>query len=349
MTENEFSKRLKEECERQMPDMLSEIKKDCEKAPQIKSMPKEKRSALPLMKGLGAVAACLILFIGGLFTGRLFSSTDNGVALSPAPAETVIYMDVNPSVELTLDSDGRVLSCSAGNGDGESLLSNLELRGVERDTALSAILGAMYLNGYLSEENNSVLISVDGVGEEPSKEMLASITEKIDSVFRDSDISCSIIAQPLTVSEQLKAKASEYGVSPGKMYLVEKLVEGLDMLSQSDLPALSSLSVAELNLLYSSATEDGEEFASDIVSGVISGFMRAEEAITALLESIGQNSSFLEEYDIDTSYTETENGITLIYTVKMRFKFTNNFYSFTIDCRTGELLETDFESGLFPN
>ncbi len=336
MTEKELSKRMRTEYEKEMPDMLSGIESACADASQVKGAPASMRPRGYFMRYIGAVAAGFLIFFGGLFTGTLLPK--NEPPAGPLPTQTVVYMDVNPSVELRLDENGRVLQCIAGNEDAKKLLSGLELVGVERDTALTAVLGSMYLNGYLDNDNNAVLISVDGADGDTE---LGEITDKINEVFSDSGMSCSIIAQSLSVEDELSAQAQEYGVSPGKLYLAKKLVHALDSLDEADLSALAEMSVRELNLLYT--TSSGEAFDGDIVSGIIGGYMSKEDVVIAILQKIGQSSSLLEEYQAITDYEEFDGERKLVYIISMRFKYSDNFYSFTIDCESGELLETDFE------
>ncbi len=337
MTEKDIAKRMRTEYEKEMPDMLSGIEAACKNAPQVRS-----GAAAPPRRGhmtrwIGALAACFLIFFGGLFAGTLVPRGADPVA--PSAVQTV-YMDVNPSVELRVDENGRVLECIAGNEEAETLLTDLSLVGVERDTALTAVLGAMYLHGYLDNEHNAVLISVDG---DSTDVALREITDKINDVFEGSSMSCSIIAQPLSVNDELTARAEEYGVSPGKLHLIEKLISGLDSLEEKDISALASLSVGELNLMYTAGVGENEDFGEDIVSGELSGYVGREEAIAAILRRIGENSSLLDEYEVVIDYEDVDGELRMVYIISMRFRYSDNFYSFTIDCKSGDLIETDFE------
>ena len=237
-----------------------------------------------------------------------------------------------------------MIACRAANADGEALLEGLDLVGVERNTALTAILGAMYVNGYLSADANSVLISVDGADDARTEAMLGEITEEINAVFAHSEMTCAIIAQQMEVSEELRARAEEYGVSVGKMHLVEKMIGGIDFLDEQDLEGLSALSIGELNLMYSSQA-DTELFDGDIATGFVSGFMKLEDAIATLIDAIGLKDLLLEEYEATTGYAVVDGVSRLVYEVNIKFKYSENSYRFVVDCETGRILETDFELG----
>ncbi len=96
----------------------------------------------------------------------------------------------------------------------------------------------MYVNGYLTEDSNSILISVDGKDEETTDTLLSDITSKINTVFENSGLECSIIAQSVKVDDDLKQIAQENGVSVGKMHLVDKMVGGMDDFDAENAPDL---------------------------------------------------------------------------------------------------------------
>ncbi len=347
MTENEMSKRIRREIEDEMPELLNDIEESCENAPIVTALPKSPVKKRRITAAVSAVAACLVFFVGGLFAGLLGSDPDTPGAKR---TDTVIYMDVNPSIELSLDADGRVISCSAGNKDGDGLLTDLELEGAGRDDAISAVLRAMYLNGYLTEENNAVLISVDGIEHEPEEELLRGITDRVNTVFEEYPISCSIITQTVDPSGGLKERADEYCISPGKMHLIDKLVGELDLINDEDLPTLTSLSVSELNLIYSSAREESEGFSGDIVSGMLGGYVAKEEAITSILEYIGEESYFYEVIRAEADCLLIDGEVRLVYCISVKSTlFFEKTYSFTIDCKTGELFDPEINFGFLDN
>lgn len=67
-------------------------------------------------------------------------------------AYAYIGIDVNPSVELVLNQADKVIRTTAYNTEGEALLGQVHLDGKPHDEALSLLLDAMALQGYLSED-----------------------------------------------------------------------------------------------------------------------------------------------------------------------------------------------------
>lgn len=341
MTEHEFQDTLRKSFAAEMPDLLPRIRKSCAEAEQVEgALPMPRRRRAPLLR-IAALAACFVLFFAGIVVGRLLP----GGETAPV-AETYLYMDVNPSVELQLDSEGRVVDCKAGNEDAEAMLEGLDLIGVERNTALAALLGSMYINGYLTPESNSVLLSLDAPDGEVSEEMLNEITEEIHAVFACADMDCAVIAQRLEVSEELRARAEEYGVSIGKMHLIEKMVDMAETSAEKDLAGLASMSIGELNWMYTA----GADFADDVVSGMVNGFLQAEEALSSLLDAVSLKEILLDEYETSAGYAEVGGVYRPVYEIRLRMKYSGNEYHFTVDCETGELISSDIDLNLpFPD
>lgn len=107
----------------------------------------------PVRRTLAGLCACLVLVLClGIFS---FLRT-----------ESVVELDVNPSVELTINRYSRVLSARALNEDGVAVLGEMNLRFLDLDTAVNALVGSMALQGYFeSGQDVAVLVSVSGGSE----------------------------------------------------------------------------------------------------------------------------------------------------------------------------------------
>lgn len=74
---------------------------------------------------------------------------------------SVISLDVNPSIALTVNRQEKVLSAQPMNDDAAVVLEGMELKGTQLDVALNAIVGSLLKNGYVDELANSILITVE--------------------------------------------------------------------------------------------------------------------------------------------------------------------------------------------
>ena len=77
--------------------------------------------------------------------------------------DSIVGLDVNPSVELSINRKERVLKADALNEDARTILQGMDLKGVELNVAVNAIVGSMVSNGYLDsdqslEENKAAAI-----------------------------------------------------------------------------------------------------------------------------------------------------------------------------------------------
>ena len=70
---------------------------------------------------------------------------------------SIISLDVNPGVELTVNRQEKVLSAAPTNEDAVDILDGMELKGTPLDVAMNAIVGSLVKNGYVDELANSIL------------------------------------------------------------------------------------------------------------------------------------------------------------------------------------------------
>ena len=150
MDERELEQRLRTAVEHAAPDPLDRILAAC--GPQAGTVlpfeaPKKKRRWAPL-----AVAAALVVMCCGAFG---ISSWRGANAV-----DSVVMLDVNPSLSMTVSSKERVLSVTPFNQDAEVILGDMDLTGTDLDVAVNALIGSMLQNGYLSDIQNAILVSV---------------------------------------------------------------------------------------------------------------------------------------------------------------------------------------------
>ena len=109
------------------------------------------------------LAVCVCLFIGlGYF--------NNNVKVA-----SIIGIDVNPSVELKVNKNEKVLDVIANNDDAKVILEGMDLKGSDINVAVNALIGSMVKNGYIDELANSILISVDNPDSQESEKLRKKI------------------------------------------------------------------------------------------------------------------------------------------------------------------------------
>lgn len=161
-----------------------------------------------------AAAVCVslvLILIAGNFSYRMY--------ITPS---AFVDMDVNPSVELSLNRFGRVLEASPYNDDGAAILQGVSVKNKTYEQAIQMLLDEMILQGYLKPDGLvSVTVQADSSGAE--ERMLNTIKESVDASLEihQSDVSTDVFA----VSSEVRECAQEHNLSPAKYIAITHLQE----------------------------------------------------------------------------------------------------------------------------
>ena len=165
---------------------------------------------------LGAVAAALILVFGINLTYANFR------------VDSVVGIDVNPSLEISVNRNEKVLSVQALNKDAEIVLDGMDLKNVDLDVAVNAIIGSMLKNGYLDKANNAINICVENSDPQRSEALSRKLTDAVNSILTSNAVNGSVMTQTTEKNTQLEQLAKENNVSVGKAALAEQAVTAKD-------------------------------------------------------------------------------------------------------------------------
>lgn len=223
------------------PDMKEQIMARCrdvkvdKSSPIIMRAPRNRR--IETVYALIAAAAVILLsFNIGL---QVYSNSVQSRVM------TVVDIDVNPSIELKINQDDRIVSVRAINSDAVAILDGMDLKGTQTKVAVNAIMGSMFEHGYLQGDTDSVLVSVSNKDEIKSAEIQSNITEDIDSLMKAYSRDVSVIGQTIYEGDpELISLSSTYGISEGKAALINKIISYNDIYTFND---LVSLNISELN------------------------------------------------------------------------------------------------------
>ncbi len=119
-----------------------------------------RRRTRPLLTA-AACAACLLLTLGSLW-----------LYFTPA---AYISVDVNPSLELTVNRFDRVIALEGRNGDGDALAQALRVRFLDYQEALERVLDSDVITACLAR-NEELSITVAGADEARTEAMLAQVS-----------------------------------------------------------------------------------------------------------------------------------------------------------------------------
>lgn len=340
MTDHELERRLRTALDHAAPNDLEGVLSRCETGKgtvidmtNAVETKKKKRRWAPL-----AAAACLALVLVGGGGGYYYYSANNAVA-------SLVSLDVNPSIQLEVNKNEKVLSATPMNDDGAEILDGMDLKGTQADVAMYAIIGSLLQHGYVDELANSILITVEDDDQARGEKLQQELTAQADAALANAQVNGAVLAQTLQNSEELTQKAQEYGISTGKAALIQAIVAGSN--NTKTFEDLVGLSINELNLLYTAqAPLEGQTSGNEQNSGAAnaapittsgsasqSAYIGLEAAKEAALKHAGVSASdatFVEaEYDYDDGR--------MVYEVEFHVKGTE--YDYEIDAQTGAVVK----------
>lgn len=75
---------------------------------------------------------------------------------------TVIVMDINPNIKISLNKNDIVLKVESLNDDGKELIKSKDYIGNEIKKTISNISSILVESGYITSDKNALLLTVDG-------------------------------------------------------------------------------------------------------------------------------------------------------------------------------------------
>ncbi len=169
---------------------------------------KSKRTLL-----VAAIVSCLMLVFGGT-AYAYFTPTE------------YISLDVNPSIEYSINTFNRVLSVVGVNDDGNTIVNSLEvntLKNKDINDAISLTLTQIIKSDYLNNPENAVVITTSSNDSVKAIELAKDLKNTADATCKEND--CDAVVNAEAVGAERVSQAKELGVTPGKLNLVEKLIK----------------------------------------------------------------------------------------------------------------------------
>jgi len=336
MKKREIESRLCNVISKSVPDVFNDVLTKCEKKNNFyrkeSVMKKEKnRDNKFLVPRLAGVFALMVLCIGGVFGFNRYNKMYK--------VDSVIDFDVNPSIELSINKSEKVISVNALNEDGKIILDNMDLDKVDLDVAVNAIIGSMVKNGYISDIENSILVSVKNDDIDRANKLKDDITNSINEILSSSSIKGSVLSQTYDDNTENKKLAEDNNVSDGKAKLINNILKSDIKDSKGKaytFESLSKLSINELNLLLKEKKASVKDTST---SGTASdkGYIGKDKAKSIVFKDAGVSSSKVSALGIEL---DADDGI-LVYEVD--FRYGNKEYDYEINAKTGKIIDKEVE------
>ncbi len=217
----------------------------------------EKQEVPPVRRYTAALSLCfaLLLFVAGgwFYQYRLPNS--------------MISLDVNPSIEIITNRHNEVLEVKAMNEDARKVLGDQDYRLKELDTAVVSIVTTVIDQGYLNTERNVIMVSVENKKAEKAEVLAAELNQVIKKSASARDRKPKILSQTLKKDKAAAKEAKKLEVSVGKLKLMKKIEASSETITVESLAHKSMaelLAIAEENEVDLKDTiKVDEEYAGD--------------------------------------------------------------------------------------
>ena len=124
-----------------------------------------------------------------------------------------IDIDINPSVELSVNYFDRIISVNALNEDGKKLMESVNVQAHRYESGIELVISTAQNMGYINDEED-VLISIS-----------SSNPKRIEKAQNDIREKVSPSVEILTFDTQQREQSIQKGISPGKDNIIEKVIE----------------------------------------------------------------------------------------------------------------------------
>ena len=340
MKNRELEDQIERAFTRAVPDVLEAVLSDCDKQkgsviPMTKKVQSENKVQTPRknrptwVKRFGGIAAAFVLLVG--------CAVGYGSYHQSHAVDSVVSLDVNPSVEIQVNRKDEVLEVVPLNEDGRKVIGDMDFAGSDLDVTVNALIGSMLQNGYLSELANSILISVENDDAQRGAQLQEQLTQEINNLLQTNSFSGAVLSQTVSDDSALRDKAEQYGITLGKAQLIQQITQENSRYTFADLVPLS---INELNLLRTSSqsTAQSEAQVKSVGSASDKAYIGSDRAKEVAFERAGVSASKAANVSVEMDY---EDGV-MVYQVE--FKYGGYEYDCDVNATTGAVVKYEKET-----
>lgn len=340
MKNRELEDQIERAFTRAVPDVLEAVLSDCDKQkgsviPMTKKVQSENKVQTPRknrptwVKRFGGIAAAFVLLVG--------CAVGYGSYHQSHAVDSVVSLDVNPSVEIQVNRKDEVLEVVPLNEDGRKVIGDMDFAGSDLDVTVNALIGSMLQNGYLSELANSILISVENDDAQRGAQLQEQLTQEINNLLQTNSFSGAVLSQTVSDDSALRDKAEQYGITLGKAQLIQQITEENSRYTFADLVPLS---INELNLLRTSSQSatQSEAQVKSVGSASDKAYIGSDRAKEVAFERAGVSADKAANVSVELDY---EAGV-MVYQVE--FKYGGYEYDCDVNATTGAVVKYEKEA-----
>lgn len=189
-----------------------------------------------MKKKIIIIIICLITILG--ITGYfIYQNLENNKIVA------TIILDINPSIEINLNKQEKVISVIPLNDDAKDIIND-NFKGTSLNNTIAIITDNLIEKGYSSDGQLEILLNTQGNINTKTVENI------IKTAFNEKQIETNITTQNIT--DNAKVNAEKYHITESKAAYIEEIIKDNQELTFED---LKDKSISELNNLKSKQTE----------------------------------------------------------------------------------------------
>lgn len=223
------------------------------------------------------ILTAIVLSLTCLFTA--IGCNDKGNSGQEQTATTYLAIDINPSVELTLDENEKVLSVKALNDDGKVLLFQADVIGDSVTKATETLADLAIQLGFITDLNNGISLTVIGDNEDAIYNKVKVKFEEKSGVKVEADIK-------ITLNKELENLKSKYpdneaikNLTLNKYRLIKSAMEKDSTLTIEVAVKTDVKDLIEIIKAYDKIIEDLDDEAEDSIERIEKEYERKEKEL----------------------------------------------------------------------
>lgn len=167
------------------------------------------------------MVACLLIAVLSFNFYQMAASADPAAYVS---------LDINPSLELGVDKNSKVVTVVALNQDADNLLKGLDIKGMDLYLAARQILDGAAASGYIKpEEENYILSTVTPADNSPNVIDYDKMADNLQKSVENKDLDVNFVI--LSADNAIRQEARNKGISAGKLLVYKNSIDSGKKLS----------------------------------------------------------------------------------------------------------------------
>lgn len=233
---------------------------------------------------------CVIAIIACLFS---FAACSNNDKKEEDPVATsYVTMDINPSVEIVVDQNNKVMSVKAQNDDADVMLyGEASLEGLDLQVAADEVLDLAVKYGYLTEDNSTVEVSISCDTASVETAIKEKMQAAVDEAKSGVDFAISLATEGLlSVKTEIAALEEKYqDVSSGKYSLI---IEAMAMDNTLTFDEAYNMSTKDLLAIVESGESEIYNYANSVYQETVAKALAAYDKAAAVAEEVAYVAAY---------------------------------------------------------